>query len=110
MGKKQRKLRIEPLETRKLFAVVSVPDLSPIDVQSGQEINVPFSIDDAAGIRGASIQFRYEPSKLELTSGGLQAGDVWGGKASRFPTLTMSMGKSLHSCFQPWSSRLVKET
>lgn len=80
MEKTQRKLRIELLESRKLFAVVSVPDLSPIDVQSGQEINVPFSIDDAAGIRGASIQFRYEPSKLELTSGGLQAGDVWGGK------------------------------
>jgi len=80
MGKTQRKLSLEPLESRKLFAVVLVPDLAPIDVQAGLEINVPFSIDNAAGIRGASIQFSYEPSKLELISSSLQAGDVWEGK------------------------------
>lgn len=70
-----RRLRLENLESRRLLAAVQIPD--DLAGQAGAEVAAPVMIDTAAGIRGAEIRLKYDPSLLTLSPEDITAGSSW---------------------------------
>lgn len=71
-----RRLSFESMESRRLLAVVDIPD----DLQGipQQQVASPVNIDNAAGIRGAEIRLKYDPSVLDINAAQIVKGSVWG--------------------------------
>jgi len=80
MRKRLYRRRFEKLESRELFAIAGVPDLSEIEVFDGGSFVAPIRIDDAEGIRGVAIRISYDSTKISIDPKGIQLGDVWEGQ------------------------------
>lgn len=73
----RKRLAIERLEHRQLLAAVSIPtDLSG---QVAALVSAPVSIDNATGVRGATIRVTYDPNVLTLAQENVSIGSAWAG-------------------------------
>jgi hypothetical protein len=77
MNSTARRLRFENLELRRLLAAVSIPD--DLSGDAGAEVAAPVRIDSAAGVRGAEVRIRFDPTVLSLDADDITAGTVWSG-------------------------------
>lgn len=75
----KKRLSFERLEQRQLLAAVSIP--SDLSGQVASLVSAPVSIDNAAGIRGATIRVAYDPNVLMLTQENVSLGTVWAGSS-----------------------------
>jgi len=92
MRKRLCRQRFEKLESRELFAIVGVPDLSDIEVFDGGSFVAPIGIDDAEGIRGVAIRIRYDAAKVDIEPDGIQPGDVWEGQGMAISNVDSAEG------------------
>lgn len=79
MRVRNRRLKFEPFEQRKVFATDMAPELLPPPGFGGYETQEAMEAD---GVRAAEVRIQFDPLTVRPDMNSLRAGDAWNGKAS----------------------------
>lgn len=94
MGRLRRTMRIERLESRSLFAAaLGIADIV-IDQATGEsQVATSIEINNAAGIRAATVEIIYDQDLLQADLSSVRAGTIWEGKGVAIANLNDEDGK-----------------
>ncbi len=73
--RRQTRLLVESLESRRLLAAVNIP--TNLTGAAAAVVAAPIQIDSASGVRAAEIRLSYDTDILNIDSNSIQAGSVW---------------------------------
>ncbi len=80
MDYKSRQIRFERLEARALLAADLGVSAWTIDLQEADTVAAAVAIEEAEGVRAASIKIQYDRDIVQPDVKTIRAGSVWGGK------------------------------
>ncbi|QDV23130.1 cohesin domain-containing protein [Aureliella helgolandensis] len=96
MGKLSRRLSLESLEARKLFAGLvgteSAGFCGPVRPPASEEIRLSVETSRTEGVRAAELQFEFDPSKFQLAPSDVTPGEAWQGKATLLTNIDHQAG------------------
>lgn len=94
MRRLRRTMRMERLESRSLLAAaLGIADVV-VDQATGEpQVATSIEIDNAAGIRAATVEILYDPNLLQADLASVRAGTIWEGKGVAIANLNDQDGK-----------------
>ncbi len=94
MGRLRRTMRMERLESRSLLAAaLGIADIV-IDQTAGEpQVATSVEINNAAGIRAATVEILYDQELLQADLASVRAGSIWEGKGVAIANLNDEGGK-----------------
>ena len=94
MGRLRRTMRMERLESRSLLAAaLGIADVV-VDQTAGEpQVATSIEINNAAGIRAATVEILYDQNLLQADLASVRAGSIWEGKGVAISNLNDEDGK-----------------
>ncbi len=94
MGRLRRTMRMERLESRSLLAAaLGIADVVVDQATAEPQVATSIEINNAAGIRAATVEILYDQNLLQADLASVRAGSIWEGKGVAIANLNDQDGK-----------------